>query len=471
MNYDIHIENLGAIEKADITITPLTILAGENGTGKSFVTKFFYSILNIISYDFFYTEIKKNLDDALEYTDKIQELLKRDKHYENDLNKIILIRENLKDLSNEWAENSDTLRLLDLAKRKDKKIIRLIETYEESSLNKLYRDYKDNQSNETFMRSSTSSGSVDTLLLVYNTKILSSNLGVLKTLISHPEVLLEHIFEYLLEEELKRNFQISTIDELINFNSDYLLFEVKNLLSVKIERNSKYKFSFNSGFFLKDLYRTIFFESPVYWRLSSNLEFKGNKNEQYLTGIPKHFLDLKELLFANFKKGERPDFIIECANQLQKQLQGKFNASNGDLTFENNQGHSISKSLVSFGMTNLGILQAVLSKNIINKGSFVFIDEPESNLHPEWQAILANVLVKLAQHGVYVIVTTHSSDMLKAFEISTQEQSVEDDLSTYYFQPNGRLLEMDDDALSPIEQARKKLLETYENLMIRGYLL
>ena len=42
MNYDIHIENLGAIEKADITITPLTILAGENGTGKSFVTKFLY---------------------------------------------------------------------------------------------------------------------------------------------------------------------------------------------------------------------------------------------------------------------------------------------------------------------------------------------------------------------------------------------------------------------------------------------
>lgn len=122
-------------------------------------------------------------------------------------------------------------------------------------------------------------------------------------------------------------------------------------------------------------------------------------------------------------------------------------------------------------MTNLGIFQAVLSKNIINKGSFVFIDEPESNLHPEWQAILANVLVELAKNGVYIIVTTHSSDMLKAFEISTQEQKVSEELSTYYFQPDGKLLEMDDKILSPIEQARKKLLETYENLMIRGYLL
>ena len=49
MNYDIHIENLGAIKEANLTITPLTILAGENGTGKSFVTKFLYSVLNTIN--------------------------------------------------------------------------------------------------------------------------------------------------------------------------------------------------------------------------------------------------------------------------------------------------------------------------------------------------------------------------------------------------------------------------------------
>ncbi len=40
MNYHIEIENLGAIEKAEFKITPMTILAGKNGTGKSFVTKF-----------------------------------------------------------------------------------------------------------------------------------------------------------------------------------------------------------------------------------------------------------------------------------------------------------------------------------------------------------------------------------------------------------------------------------------------
>ena len=260
-----------------------------------------------------------------------------------------------------------------------------------------------------------------------------------------------------------------------------LIFNIKNIIKINISKDNSVKASFHEEKLLNNnkVNRVIFFESPVYWKLLPIIDNKDNvqkyvsnliSNER-LTGVPKHFLDLKELLFANFKDGERPDFIIKCADELESKLQGKFRAANSDLTFENSKGQSISKSLVSFGMTNLGIFQAVLSKNIINKGSFVFIDEPESNLHPEWQAILANVLVELAKNGVYVIVTTHSSDMLKAFEISTQEQKVSDELSTYYFQTDGTLLAMDDEDLSPIEQARKKLLETYENLMIRGYLL
>jgi predicted ATP-dependent endonuclease of OLD family len=36
-------------------------------------------------------------------------------------------------------------------------------------------------------------------------------------------------------------------------------------------------------------------------------------------------------------------------------------------------------------MTNLGMIQALLKNNVINEGSFVFFDEPETNLHPAWQ--------------------------------------------------------------------------------------
>ena len=273
-----------------------------------------------------------------------------------------------------------------------------------------------------------------------------------------------------------------TIQHLINYSANESIFEINDLMTIKINREDGLNIKIQSEllFSHEKINHILFFESPVYWRLLpiiddlDELKFRGlaySNRYEVLTGIPKYFYDLKNLLFTNFKEGERPSFIVSCANELKQYLKGSFKTSDSDITFENNNGQSISKNLVSFGMTNLGIFQAVLSKNIINKGSFVFIDEPESNLHPEWQAILANVLVELAKNGVYVIVTTHSSDMLKAFEISTQEQEVSEELSTYYFQTDGTLLAMDDKDLSPIEQARKKLLETYENLMIRGYLL
>ena len=64
----IYIENLGAIRRSNINITPLTILAGENGTGKSFVTKFLYSVLSVINVDTYSNhtlEIANNLSSTL----------------------------------------------------------------------------------------------------------------------------------------------------------------------------------------------------------------------------------------------------------------------------------------------------------------------------------------------------------------------------------------------------------------------
>ena len=123
-------------------------------------------------------------------------------------------------------------------------------------------------------------------------------------------------------------------------------------------------------------------------------------------------------------------------------------------------------------------MQLLLKNGILTDKTLLIIDEPESNLHPAWQNILAETLVKLAENGVFVVITTHSTDMLKAFDIITQEKQKANDtkikydfLSTYYFQNDGLLLDTSNSELSPIEQARQKLLEPYDNMMVRGYLL
>jgi len=464
MNYDIHIENLGAIEEADITITPLTILAGENGTGKSFVTKFFYSVFNSLVRNVYIMGVSSI---GVKIHNTINSLLQKERFLDDEELFLEVFKESITEtfpLSSQASFGISSYAPDELIKQ----ISDHLDYFKKNILTKLKENDESNTDHD-------------------GQHFLFNFYSFYESIITETELLLYYLenpkesYTKLLKDEvinqLKENFQISELKNLIKFNSNFCLFSIKNTLSVKILKDNKIEINLLS---FPSFANLIFFESPVYWKLLSvipdekfGLDFKMYRgvSSETLTGVPRHFLDLKDLLFTNFKDGERPDFIIKCADDLEKQLQGKFKAANSDLIFENNKGQSISKSLVSFGMTNLGIFQAVLSKNIINKGSFVFIDEPESNLHPEWQAILANVLVELAKNGVYIIVTTHSSDMLKAFEISTQEQKVSEELSTYYFQPDGKLLEMDDKILSPIEQARKKLLETYENLMIRGYLL
>ena len=50
MKLQYNLENIGNIDKASITIKPLTIIAGENSSGKTFVTKSLYTILSEIHY-------------------------------------------------------------------------------------------------------------------------------------------------------------------------------------------------------------------------------------------------------------------------------------------------------------------------------------------------------------------------------------------------------------------------------------
>lgn len=485
MNYDIYIENLGAIREANVTITPLTILAGENGTGKSFVTKFLYSILNVINTNIYAKQmtttisqinrlIEKTINNEDLNLDEIElKELKSFKNTYNTLNTIII------------EENFLTLDTIDYSSVIN--IIKQSSLFFQERINpiilKKENDLKESDVFSNVLKENIGlRGDLSNIFFKMEIERISLKLEDLVTYLKSPGDTYVELTKEALQNELKENFQISELKDIINFGQSECVFEIKELIDIKINTNNDIHINFDKKYFEKivQINRLVFFESPVYWRLLTLINDNSRSykrllskevNDEKLFGIPKHFFDLKELLFANFKDGERPRFIVESANDLKKHLKGNFESNNNDLVFQNLEGHNISKNLVSFGMTNIGIIQAVLSKNIINKGSFVFIDEPESNLHPEWQAILANVLVQLSKNGVYVIITTHSSDMLKAFDISTREQKTDEELSTYYFKSDGKLLNMTDDKFSPIEMARRKLLETYEELMMRGYFL
>ncbi len=75
-----NIENFGNIDRASITIKPLTIIAGENSSGKTFVTKSLYTILSQIGGKNSKTTLSKNLDFSFKKNFEITNLQNLIKH-------------------------------------------------------------------------------------------------------------------------------------------------------------------------------------------------------------------------------------------------------------------------------------------------------------------------------------------------------------------------------------------------------
>ena len=106
----------------------------------------------------------------------------------------------------------------------------------------------------------------------------------------------------------------------------------------------------------------------------------------------------------------------------------------------------------SSGQDNLGqILLAILSFKKLKSqmqgwsGGLLLIDEVDATLHPAAQKRLADLLIKEAKiNNIQVVVTTHSSDLLKHICKKTAHNNINknSDIELYYFTNANRYLEM-----------------------------
>ena len=185
--------------------------------------------------------------------------------------------------------------------------------------------------------------------------------------------------------------------------------------------------------------------------------------------MPKYFYDLDESLREKSKDKSSPE-IEALAIKIEKELGGEFLFRGDELVFKDYESkREISKNLMSFGMMNLGMIHSLLKNNVITQGSFVFIDEPETNLHPDWQVLLMDTLIELASKDINIVVATHSIDMLKALEVGLQKLVKDDFISVHYFDTDGQLLEFESNiAYEQLIEARNELSSSYESLFFKG---
>ena len=470
MKLDVSVKNLGQIKEATFNIRPMTVITGPNGTGKSFFTKSLYSILSVINKNVFHEELSKTILDI---------------HLQ--LDTIIGIREKegqdvqiIKDSKDKFEKFE---REFNRAKRWKIHDYFALMSYKISDVQAISNDFEN-----YFKKVDTST---------FNLKVLFEEcIQNFKRIESHIELPNYYYSQFLighLENGIKDNFQISSIKELISFEEEISEIKVDGLLSVEFRSKKNesnladflgiipktHLLQLTAGFidYVSSLSSVVFFESPAYWKVREALKFAknnqsrlpivGRQSDDVLTGVPQYFYELDDALSIKTKTEGK---FKSATDLLETAIGGEFTFKGDNLSFKDKTGREISKNLISFGMTNLGMIQALLKHNVITEGSFIFIDEPETNLHPDWQVKLAEVLLVLAQGGVNIVIITHSSDFVKALEVKIKKlhiEVMEDFLSVHFVDVYGKLLEFEStDKIQQLIEARELLSLAYQELYL-----
>lgn len=86
----------------------------------------------------------------------------------------------------------------------------------------------------------------------------------------------------------------------------------------------------------------------------------------------------------------------------------------------------------SSGIKQIGILELLLKQDKLKPGSFLIIDEPEVNLHPDWQFKFAEILVLLAKEAdIKIYINSHSPMFIEAMDAFIEYYDMENDVNYY----------------------------------------
>ena len=87
---------------------------------------------------------------------------------------------------------------------------------------------------------------------------------------------------------------------------------------------------------------------------------------------------------------------------------------------------------LSTGMKSFLILKMLIEKGCINEKDVLILDEPEIHLHPQWQIVYAELIVLLQKYfDLSVIITTHSPYFADAIDLFSKKHEIGDRVNYY----------------------------------------
>ena len=113
--------------------------------------------------------------------------------------------------------------------------------------------------------------------------------------------------------------------------------------------------------------------------------------------------------------------IKKLEEKINTILHGKIEYEEDQYKYSSENGVYSSMINTASGIKQIGIIQLLISNHKLKPGSFFIVDEPEVNLHPEWQIKLSQILVLLASElNVIVYINSHSPFVMEALSLYSE---------------------------------------------------
>lgn len=408
------LKNIGKIETASVEINGITVIAGENNTGKSTVGRALFAVFNS-----FYN-IQKQIES--ERVQNIENLI--DMMYRNVTNRYTRRFDSgeiaQKIVAKIYLYKDDTEAVKDI-------IVKTILQYDEN----FEKHIGDNSIDEYIVR-------------------IKDGLNVADL----------DIFKSVLEKKLDAEFA-GEVNNIFTDKTGEIVLSIKDTnIIVTIEDNAV-----KSVVGKIDLHtQTVYIDDPFVI-----------DEVRYTYGIDNSSLDHRGYLREKLNKENNANLIDEiiASNKLDNIYRKISTVISGDIVKNKRSGlgyqrKNTDKVLdvknLSTGFKTFAILKTLLMNGTIEYNGTIILDEPEIHLHPEWQLLFAELIVLIQKEfGVHILLNTHSPYFLNAIEVYAVKYGI-NDRCKYYLASSQDDISTIGDVTNNIELIYSKLARPLQEL-------
>lgn len=423
----INLKNIGILQKASVEINGLTVIAGENDSGKSTIGKLAFSIIK--GFQAYEEELSESKNDViLGEIEKIFFMIRR----------FIDFNEN-EDLRKEFYPTTFYKAFID---NYDLKII------EKKKNIILSLNLSEKQKNESI-------------------KILENIINIVNK---------EDSYEEKIVKSLNKTIESEFENEINLFDSKESVVELKDgvnkLFDLKINDNMVQNISIKDK--LLPIQDVTFIESPIifsFYNVIADADLNIKTHSRFKSPFRRvntyfHIKDLgTKLSNTNYVVLENDKILEKLKNIMGGQMKlKKVNPAKNEFVFVKNK-KNIKSINTAMGIKSFAIIDLLYRSNQLNPNNLLIIDEPEVHLHPKWQVEYAKLLIELVKNGIKVLVTSHSPYLIEALNKFSKEANLADDTNFYLTSLNSNGMVNIENKNSAKNEIFAKLSEPFEKLI------